>query len=105
MAQYHFILFTLSAATILNILGWCVTVVGTASFWAVPKHPLGWLVAIGSQTFYIPYIMINHEWGFLAHAICFSTAFIHNFIYDERHPRVQKLIAEGKRKPAGKAMV
>lgn len=102
---FHLFGLTVDDPLILNILGWCVTIVGTLSFWAVPRHPAGWMVAIGSQVFYIPYVLINHEWGFLAHAICFSTAFIHNFVYDERHPRIQEQIASGKRKSHGKTMV
>jgi len=103
----YFHLFSLAVTDILllNVISWAITAIGTASFWFVPKHPLGWMFAITAQLLYIPYSAINHEWGFLAHAICFSSAFMYNFIYDERHPRVQKLIAEGKRKPAGKVHV
>lgn len=101
MAHVYFHLFSLTVTDllILNVISWAITIIGTASFWFVPKHPLGWMFAITAQLLYIPYSAINHQWGFLAHAICFSSAFMYNFIYDERHPRIQRQIADGKRKP------
>jgi hypothetical protein len=102
---FHLASFAVTDLFILSFISWAITIIGTASFWFVPKHPLGWMFAIVAQLLYIPYSAINHQWGFLAHAICFSSAFMYNFIYDERHPRVQKAIAEGKRKPRSHAMV
>ena len=89
---------------IVQILPYVVSVVGFSAFWLVPKHPLGWGVAICSQIFYIPFVLLTHEWGFLVHAFLYGFVFVRNFIYDERHPRNAAKIAADPSK-ARKAMV
>jgi hypothetical protein len=90
---------------LVQILPYVVSVVGFSAFWLVPRHPFGWGVAILSQIFYIPFILMTHEWGFGVHALLYGGVFIRNFIYDERHPRIQRKIANGQMKPKGKVSV
>jgi hypothetical protein len=80
-------------------LPYIVSVVGFSALILVPRHQTGWFVGIISQVFYIPFVLMTHEWGFLVHAGLYGGAFIRNFIFDERHPRnAAKIAADPSKK-------
>lgn len=70
------------------MLGWIISGLGIVCFWLCLKHPFGWLAAVFQQCLYFPFVWLTHQWGFLLHAVGYSSVFIHHFIVSWRNHKL-----------------
>jgi hypothetical protein len=92
-------------AVLVTILPWLISLFGGVVFWMCAKHPFGWLVGVIQQCFYIPLVILTHEYGFLAHTVIYSIVFVRNYFEartEHKTPEHERMRCIECRKPMKK---